>query len=689
MIGWLLLQIQLVSFASNPLDQWQWRNPLPDSGNALTANGLWGVTFANGTFVAVGNQGTIVSSVDGTNWTSQTLGPIYGPGTWYSLWAVAWGNGLWVGVGTGGPNPGDINVGVNFPVVVTSPDLVNWKTQAVPADVSYLMGIIYTNGLFVTVGGAYDPLYQDTFGVVATSPDGANWTLQNSGTSDTLGDIIYGNGLFVANSWWATIITSPDATNWTEYAAEVFSGGPNGRWMPWNAPAFSSSDMVCADGLYLLCGGFGDGILCSPDGINWTNLVATNNASCITYNNEMVLAIGDQISTSTNGMNWKSRGKWAGAGVNALCYGNGTFVAVGIGLLAVSTDGIHWTHRDQASSVTTSALQAAAYGGGTFVAVGENGTIVSSQDGAQWSAASSSAGNSTLWAVAYGGGSFAAVGDGGLILSSQDGVDWTAASPVETNSLSGVAYGDGLFVAVGSTGVTLTSTNDSLWALEDSGIRNDLQGLAYGGGLFVAGAGDEFLTSPDGAVWTVENFEPGTNVAGLAYGNGVFAAVGDSGLILISSDGVNWATNSSGTSADLYSVTYGGGTFLITGSSGVLLSSTNGADWVSRNSTTDNNLWGAAFGQNTFIVVGDSGTILQSGALFLLGAQLSPVPGWTNGAFILSLSAPVGGQWEIQGSTDFQNWTPLGMITITNTPMPFIDTGATKFSQRFYRAVSP
>jgi hypothetical protein len=682
MIGWLLLQTQLAGFAFGPLDQWQWRNPLPNYGEVLTANGLLGVTYANGTFVAFGNQGTIVSSVDGTNWTSQTLGPLYGPGISYGLSAMAWGNGLWVAVGRL-----YFQYFGDFPVILTSPDLTNWTTQTGPAEVSEFSGIVYANGLFVAAGDGYDPLWQLGFGAIATSPDGINWTPQNSGSGYQLNNIMYGNGLFVADGPSAAILTSPDGTNWTDYAAEVQWMG--GMWMPWSGPQWSSDTMVYADGLYVLCGEE-DGILVSPDGSTWTNLVSPTNASCVTYNNKMFLAISsDQIQTSTNGVKWKGRGEWeGGTSIQGLCYGNGVFVAVGGGLLAVSTDGINWNVRNKVSSVTTSTLQAAAYGGGTFVAVGEGETIVCSQDGAQWSASSSSRGNSTLWAVAYGGGSFVAVGDGGLILSSQDGVDWAAVSPVETNSLSGVAYGDGLFVAIGSAGVVLSSANDSLWVLEASGFTNDLQGLAYGDGLFVAGAGDGVLTSPDGAVWTLDNFEAGTNVTGLAYGNGVFVAVGESGLILSSSDGVDWATNSSGTSADLDSVTYGGGVFLVTGPSGLLLSSTNGADWISRNSGTINNLWGAAFGQNTFVVVGDSGTILQSGALSSLGARLSPAPGWTNGAFLLSLSAPLGGQWEIQGSTDLRNWTSLGTVTVTNALMPIVDTGATNFHERLYRAVS-
>ena len=99
-------------------------------------------------------------------------------------------------------------------------------------------------------------------------------------------------------------------------------------------------------------------------------------------------------------------------------------------------------------------------------------------------------------------------------------------------------------------------------------------------------------------------------------------------------------------------------------------------------------LRGAVFGQNTFVVVGDGGAILQSGVLPPFGPRLSPTPGWTNGAFALTLLAPMGGKWDLQGSTNLLDWTTLGKITATNSEMLFMDTGAAGLRQRFYRAVS-
>src|SRR5262249_31066243 len=72
---------------SAPLEEWHWRNPLPQ-GNALNR-----VVFVNGVYVAVGELGTILTSSDGTNWVTQTSGTIA------ELRGCAYGGGQYVVVG--------------------------------------------------------------------------------------------------------------------------------------------------------------------------------------------------------------------------------------------------------------------------------------------------------------------------------------------------------------------------------------------------------------------------------------------------------------------------------------------------------------------------------------------------------------------------------------------------------------
>ena len=53
---------------ADPLDTWIWRNPLP------TGNNLSAITYGNGRFVAVGWNGTTLTSAEGINWVERRRG---------------------------------------------------------------------------------------------------------------------------------------------------------------------------------------------------------------------------------------------------------------------------------------------------------------------------------------------------------------------------------------------------------------------------------------------------------------------------------------------------------------------------------------------------------------------------------------------------------------------------------------
>jgi photosystem II stability/assembly factor-like uncharacterized protein len=91
------------------------------------------VTYGNNIFVAVGDNGTILTSTDGVSWTRRTSPTTQG------LYSVTYGNGLFVAVGNNG-------------TILTSTDGVNW-TQRTSGTSNDLYGVTYGNGIFVAVGG--------------------------------------------------------------------------------------------------------------------------------------------------------------------------------------------------------------------------------------------------------------------------------------------------------------------------------------------------------------------------------------------------------------------------------------------------------------------------------------------------------------------------------------------------------
>ncbi len=61
----------------------------------------------------------------------------------------------------------------------------------------------------------------------------------------------------------------------------------------------------------------------------------------------------------------------------------------------------------------------------------------------------------------------------------------------------------------------------------------------------------------------------------------------------------------------------------------------------------------------------------------------------TNRQFTLTLAGdPGGATWSVEATTNFSSWTALGTIVMTNTNVTFLDTQASNFIYRFYRATN-
>src|ERR1700722_6127616 len=85
---WVVVLLSLfVGASADPIDQWTWRFPM------ATGQNMYAVTYGNGQFVAVGDNGLIVTSTDGYNWTIQN------PGNASALVGVAYADGEYAAVG--------------------------------------------------------------------------------------------------------------------------------------------------------------------------------------------------------------------------------------------------------------------------------------------------------------------------------------------------------------------------------------------------------------------------------------------------------------------------------------------------------------------------------------------------------------------------------------------------------------
>jgi hypothetical protein len=262
-------------------------------------NNLRGVIYANNKFVAVGNIGAILTSSDGRSWTGHPTGTginfhevCWGKGTF-----VAVGDGA-ILLSTNGADwqderagdPIDTLDGVVFgnnqfvavgSDIFTSPDGLTWKAHHVPLPlasypISNLHGVTYGAGTFAAVGLA---------GALArSSDDGSTWQVQQLNMHAYYKGVCYGAGLFVAvgaSAWQVgTILSSPDAVTWTTRT---------------NIPGLQSLDEVLfANGSFIAAGEFGE-IVTSEDGVSWRRAATPSQVHLrgITYGQGSFVVVGN------------------------------------------------------------------------------------------------------------------------------------------------------------------------------------------------------------------------------------------------------------------------------------------------------------------------------------------------------------------------------------------------------------
>jgi hypothetical protein len=266
-------------------------------------------------------------------------------------------------------------------------------------------------------------------------------------------------------------------------------------------------------------------------------------------------------------------GSQSGIQLNAVAFGNGTFVAVGLSDTSFTNQGNGYGRF--ATGVPTLSDVAHSDALNLFVAVGDGGAIVTSPDGVTWTQQSSPT-TVNLHSVAAGVAALIAVGDGGTILSSLNGTVWTQRTSNTDAQLNGVGFGGAAtFVAVGAGGVVAGSSDAGLtWQATVVGPGNDLNAATFGtNGWVVVGDGGLILqgATPDSLALIAFAVLP--NLNDVTFAQNLFIVVGDDGHILNSADGINYASSVSNTGQFLYGVAYGDGTFVVVGSGGRLLTS--------------------------------------------------------------------------------------------------------------------
>jgi hypothetical protein len=283
----LWLNLSASEAAGHPLDIWHTRQ---HSGS------LSGVCHGQGLFVAVGQGGTILTSSTGEIWNAQSSGTT----AW--LLSVTHGNGVFVAVGTDG-------------VLLSSSDGMTWTTRE-SGVITHLATVTFGSGLFVVTGSK----------VILTSSDGVSWARQTS--SVTLSHhIVYGNGHFFVLGYSTNSLISLDGTNWIAQATDLSS-----------EPTLYA--LGFGGGRFIFIDAYVD-VYTSHDAVHWrrqATLTGIRQRAIAYGSGHFVTGSGGQMNYSRDGRVWTSvTGAFP---LGDICYGNGTFVAVGYLQAIVQSDPI-------------------------------------------------------------------------------------------------------------------------------------------------------------------------------------------------------------------------------------------------------------------------------------------------------------------------------------------------------------
>ncbi len=269
-----------------------------------TTNNLNGIIYANSTFWAVGDAGTLVKSANGTSWTTVNLG-----GITTNLQAIIWTGTTYVIVGSGGQ-------------IAHSTDGTTWTT--------YTLTSTYTNYAIAFDGTTYVATGTSTGSDAAlslsTSLAGAgSWTQGTNGTSGPQRSLIVVGSAFygVGNSGHNQRCTATCGTLGSWISSQLV-GGTSMRGMVYQSPNF-----------YI---GAGNGNIFTPT-TAWSTfggpvLSETTAHNGIVYDGSRYVTVtaGGTVwaGTSTTSSSWTLRSRNTGVVFNGVAYdGSSKYVAVG------------------------------------------------------------------------------------------------------------------------------------------------------------------------------------------------------------------------------------------------------------------------------------------------------------------------------------------------------------------------
>jgi len=595
--------------------------------NPFSKSRVNGVTYGNGLFVAVGNDGKMAVSTDGSRWSVIAAGYSTGQsnfGADTNINAVAYGNDKFYAVG-------------DKTRMSLSSDGRNWdngweesKFGATDASGNFyaIAYGAYSGGSAFVAGGAG--------GKLLYMPEGGEWQPKwiPMGQDDDVRAICYGpevngTGIFVAGGGKKG--ASPTAGIWySAYGSDEnwfsVAVGSNIGSRPITSIAFDSDQQrfvaVSEDGAFV-----------STDGRYWEAIPLSDpQPAAIAYGGGALVAVGQKMASSSvtesewkdGDYTWTTGGTPVGTGT-ATAYGAGRFVVAGVDSSGSCQFARKYINKQSAFVPDEDEVSA------PFSSMPYHNKLVINLEGGKFS--SSGAGEIKNYALSGGTGGFT-----GITYATATKVSDTQV--VITGLTAVTSAGSGQTITVKEAALQYKPTAVTVTADIDFGTSTLWAVASDNGGKYVVG-GSDCLFYYNGQYWRpVPHFTAGdgnsvnviykTNydIRSIAYGNGKWVAAGyqhtdDSytAILLYSTDGVNWQQvaydDTTFKDTSILAVVWTGTQFCIAGDNAKRAYSSDGAAWTPGgddgwNCDGANIVSIAADGPN-LLAVGANGKLAKSG----------------------------------------------------------------------------
>lgn len=480
-------------------------------------------------------------------------------------------------------------------------------------------------------------LYAPNVYAISSEPDTFMTKSYVSLPAQSMSDVTYGNGLYIAVGSYGSIIKSNNAENWENVKTSLDS-----NYIGVLSPAnFNFRGVAFGNGIFVVTGDNGV-ILSSIDGVNWvqreTNV--TDRIYCAEYlefngSSAFYATTKGQMLKSTDGISWVPvvpTGINADDLLNEITVGNGnTRLAVSgsKGDIYSTTDGVVWlkTHPTKPEGYPSSSTNMLVWMNDRYYISDPAAYIWTSTDlssftlvGLPFKQNSTQIGNQ-MFTGFYDGNKCYLFGNQtpygyGAVYTSTNGESWTMQPFANQFVAQNSVYVNGMYFRLGNEGM-LVSSNGVDWNYKWGGTFYE---IIYDGTKYIATGAQ----GNEGAIWTSNDLISWTNVTPSAYiktlntiacGNGNYVAIGDligtTTSLATSNNGTDWTVNASIDDSSKFSdITFGNGKFVAVGNKSsntpVIKISTDGEIWSEPVLPENiiNTLFSVTYINNQFVVLG-------------------------------------------------------------------------------------